>query len=144
MDSLTANAKIFIQAPVEKVWQALVDPELIKQYMFGTSVASEWKQGSSITWKGEWQGKAYEDKGRILQLSPNKMLQYTHFSPLTGKADAPENYHTVTIGLESRGTATNLILSQDNNDNETDRQHAQKNWMTMLLSLKNLLEEKDA
>ena len=63
---------------------ALVDPAAIKQYMFGTTVESDWREGSSIVWKGEWQGRAYEDKGVILRLEPGRLLQYSHFSPLSG------------------------------------------------------------
>ena len=58
-----AEASISVNVPVEKVWNALTTPEVIQQYMFGTKVVSGWKEGSPIVWKGEWQGKKYEDKG---------------------------------------------------------------------------------
>src|SRR5258706_3209022 len=41
-------------------------PEILKQYYFGADIISDWKMGSSIIYKGEWQGKPYEDKGTIL------------------------------------------------------------------------------
>jgi hypothetical protein len=65
---LVAKASTIIDASIAKVWEALTSPEKIKQYMFGTDVVSDWKEGSSIRWKGEWQGKKYEDKGVILKL----------------------------------------------------------------------------
>jgi hypothetical protein len=46
--------------------------------MFGTEVTSQWREGSAITWRGEWQGRAYEDKGVILQFKPGRTLQYSH------------------------------------------------------------------
>lgn len=55
---LIAKASITINAPVAKVWEALVSPAMIKQYMFGTNVVTDWKEGSPIVWRGEWQGKA--------------------------------------------------------------------------------------
>lgn len=61
-----SEATTTINAPASKVWEALIDPDLIKQYLYGTEVTSDWKVGSPITYKGEWQGKAYEDKGQIL------------------------------------------------------------------------------
>jgi uncharacterized protein YndB with AHSA1/START domain len=51
---LVAKVSIMIDAPIERVWNALVNPNVIKQYMFGTNVVSDWKEGSSIVWKGEW------------------------------------------------------------------------------------------
>jgi uncharacterized protein YndB with AHSA1/START domain len=82
--NLIARASISINVPSEKVWTALVTPEAIKQYMFGTNVVSEWREGSQIVWKGEWQGRSYEDKGVILKFKPGQTIQYSHFSPLSG------------------------------------------------------------
>jgi uncharacterized protein YndB with AHSA1/START domain len=144
MADLVANAFVTVNAAPEKVWKALVDPRAIKEYMFGTNVASEWKKGSKMTWKGEWQGRQYEDKGTILDLQPGRRLQYSHFSPLTGEPDKPENYHTVTIDLAADGNRTRVSLSQNNNATEEARAHSQKNWEMMLGALKKYLEGKAA
>ena len=58
-----ARAVTTIHASISNVWNALVDPALIKQYMFGASVSSDWKEGSPIVWKGEWQGKPVPGQG---------------------------------------------------------------------------------
>ena len=137
---LIANASITINAPAAQVWEALVRPDMIKQYMFGTNVVTDWKEGSPIVWRGEWQGKAYEDKGAILKIEPERVLQYSHFSPLSGQPDAPENYHTVTIELSGAGQQTHVSLAQDNNATEQDREHSEEIWQMMLEGLKKLLE----
>ena len=139
-NKLIAKASTTIQAPVAKVWDALVTPATIKQYMFGTTVASEFKKGSPITWKGEWQGRKYEDKGVILDLQPQRKLAYSHFSPLSGLPEKPENFHNITIELIDKGKQTLVALSQDNNANEKERDHSQKNWEMMLSGLKKVLE----
>jgi uncharacterized protein YndB with AHSA1/START domain len=136
-----ARRTLAINAPIAKVWDALVNPRMIKQYMFGTNAVSEWKEGSPIVFRGEWEGKRYEDKGVILRLEPERLLQYTHFSPLSGLPDTPENYHTVTVELTSQGTRTLLSLSQDNNASEQAREHSEKSWGIMLASLRDLLEK---
>jgi len=138
---LIARAEVTINTNVKRVWDALINPEVIKKYMFGTTVSSNWKVGSSITWRGEWQGKTYEDKGVIRQITPERILQYTHFSPLTGLPDIPENYHTVTIEIAAKGKQTALSLSQDNNPTEEAKKHNEKNWGMMLSGLKKILEE---
>jgi uncharacterized protein YndB with AHSA1/START domain len=138
--SFIVKASTIISAPAAIVWGALTKPNIIKQYMFGTNVVSDWKQGSPIVWKGEWQGRSYEDKGQVLEVVEDRLLRYSHFSPLSGKPDAPENYHTVTIELESRGDQTIVTLSQDNNETAEDRDHSERNWQTMLNELKTLLE----
>jgi uncharacterized protein YndB with AHSA1/START domain len=141
---LVAEAVTTVDAPREKVWDALVNPLVIKQYMFGTEVESDWEVGSPIVWKGEWQGKRYEDKGVILQLQPARMIQYSHFSPLSGHPDTPENYHTVTIELSDDGDTTLVELSQDNNGSEEAREHSSANWKQMLSALKDHLEAAEA
>ncbi len=138
---LIVKVSTTVNASIAKVWGALTNPEMIKQYMFGTNVVSDWKVGSPIVWKGEWQGKSYEDKGKILKFEQERVLQYSHFSPLSGKPDAPENYHTVTIELSSDGIQTTVLLSQDNNETEEARGHSERNWSMVLDGLKKLLEK---
>ena len=136
-----AKASIIIDAPREAVWRALVDPQAIHVYMFGTTVNSEWREGAPITWKGDWKGKAYEDKGVILTLDRGKRLRYTHFSPLAGLPDKPENYHTVTIDLSGEDGRTQVSLAQDHNTSEEDRAHSEENWKMMLGGLKKYVEQ---
>src|SRR5688572_5814210 len=136
-----AKAQTIINATTDKVWDALINPEMIKKYMFGTTAISDWKEGSKIIWKGEWDGKSYEDKGKILQLESQRRLQYSHYSPLSGLNDNPENYHIVTIDLAKKDNETMVILTQDNNPDEKTKDHSEKNWKMMLTSLKKLLEE---
>lgn len=140
-ENLIAKSTITIDALQAEIWSALVEPQAIKRYMFGTNVVSDWKQGSAIVWKGEWKGKPYEDKGQILKIEPEQLLQYSHFSPLTGQPDRPENYHTVTVEVAGNGEQTTLTLTQDNNQTEEERQHAEQNWQGMLTKLKEFVEE---
>ncbi len=139
-EDFVATASATVNAPAEKVWKALTDRASIKEYMFGTDMVSDFKKGSPITWKGEWEGKAYEDKGEVLDVETNRLLRYTHFSPLTGEPDLPENYHTVTIELKPNGAQTEVSLSQDNNATEEERDHSRKNWEMMLGGLKKFVE----
>jgi uncharacterized protein YndB with AHSA1/START domain len=139
--NIIAKTSIQINAPVDIIWKALVTPGSIKQYMFGTNVVSDWREGAPIIWRGEWQGKAYEDKGVILQFIQGRILQYSHYSPLSGLQDRPENYHTVTIELNAEGVQTHVSLAQDNNATEDERIHSEKNWEMMLTSLKKFIEQ---
>ena len=118
------------------------DPKMIKQYMFGTTVVSDWQEGSPIVWQDEWQGQRYEDKGVILKLEPERLIQYGHFSPLSGLPDVPENYQSVAVEVEPEGGQTRVSLEQDGNATEEDRDHVAKNWAMMLEALKALVEGK--
>ena len=109
-----AEARIEIDASPREVWGALTEPDRVEQYMFGTRVSTDWGVGSPIIWSGEWQGKRYQDKGEILEFQPEARLSYSHYSPLNGASDVPENYHTVTIELtpHDKGTTVNPCPGQ--------------------------------
>lgn len=136
-----AISSVTIQAPRKEVWDALTDPEKVKQYMHGTEMSTDWKQGSPIVWRGEWKGRSYEDKGTVLAVEPMKLLSYTHWSPMGGSEDRPENYHTVTYDLAGDDGETTLTLRQDNNPSQEDADKmAQNNWQPVLEGLKETVE----
>ena len=139
-DDTTARASTSIGAPPETVWHALTDPAEVKKFYFGTDLKTDWKPGSRIVWSGEWQGKKYEDRGEVLEIERNRRMKYTHFSPLTGQEDRPENYHTITVELEPDGDGTRVTLEQTNNADAKARDHSQQNWQMVLESLKKLVE----
>ena len=136
-----ARVSIAMNASLDRVWDAFVNPTIIKQYTFGTDVVSDWKEGSAITWKGEWQGKKYEDKGTILWLKPRQVISYSHFSTLSGLPDLPENYHTVTVELSQSKNGTLVKLTQDNNPDDEARKQSEEIWTMMLGSLKKIVEK---
>ena len=135
-----ARVSLAVEASAQKVWKALVEPETIRKYMMGTNVITDWQEGSEISWEGEWEGKAYKDKGTILKNEPERLLRYTHFSPLTGEPDIPENYHIVTVELAGEGSGTRVTLTQDNNETDQARADSEKNWTAMLEGLKGIVE----
>jgi len=133
---------VTIDAPRAKVWDALTNPEKVKLYLHGTNLSTDWKVGSPISWKGEWKGQSYEDKGTVLEVETGRLLKNTHWSPMGGSADKPENYHTVTYELKDAGGKTILTLTQDNNatQEEADKM-AEDNWGPVLRGLKETVEK---
>jgi uncharacterized protein YndB with AHSA1/START domain len=133
---------VTIHASRDKVWNALTNPEEVKRYLHGTEMSTDWKEGSPITWRGEWKGRAYEDKGTVLAVEPKKHLKHTHWSPMGGSEDKPENYHTVTYELAGDDGHITLTLIQDNNasQEEADKM-ANENWGPVLEGLKATVEK---
>jgi uncharacterized protein YndB with AHSA1/START domain len=138
---LTAKTQISVQAPPHKVWEALTQPALIKQYMMGADVSTDWKVGSPIVYTGSYQGKPYEEKGVIQKIEPNKLLQATHFSASSGKPDKPENYALVTWQLQEQGGATLVSVSQDNIADDKGIEASERNWTAVLQGLKKTVED---
>jgi uncharacterized protein YndB with AHSA1/START domain len=140
-DTLTFNASISINAPKSKVWMALIDPEQVKKYFFGTVLKSDWKVGSPITFSGEWEGKPYLDKGIILQIEKEKILKYNYWSSFSGTEDKLENYAVIIYSLEEKAGQTTIFISQDSIKSKEALDHSEQNWQMIMKSLKELLEK---
>ena len=146
MTTVTANASLVVDAPRQRVWEALTDPELVRQYFMGAEVATDWQVGHPITFTGTWKDKPFEDKGEILTFEPQQEMRYSHWSPLSGTDDAPDNYHVVRIVLDDADDGTRVTLEQSNlNGGITDadrksRDDYEKNWQGTLEGLKKVAE----
>ena len=141
-DTITAQAATTIDAPAQDVWNVLTDPQRIGKYFMGATVDTDWQVGHPITFTGEWKGQQYQDKGEILACTPTSELAFSHWSPLAGTEDVPDNYHVVRITLVDRGDSTAVTLAQSNlngavtDDDRAHRADFEKNWATVLDGLK--------
>src|SRR4051794_314190 len=113
MANLTLKTAIEVNAPAAKVWEALTNPEIVKQYFFGTNVKTDWKKGSPIIWEGEWDGKTYKDTGEILEIAPGRSVKYNYWSSMSGTENNPENYLDITYDLSEKDGKTLLTITQE-------------------------------
>ena len=141
MAGLEAVARVEIAATPERVWTALTDPDQVAQYMMGSRVASDWIPGHPSTWSGELEGKPYQDKGQVLTAESGQLLEVTHFTPLAGDEDLPENYHTLRYTLSPSGDSTVVSLTQDGCKSQEQAEQFSQNWQSMLDGLKKVAEE---
>jgi uncharacterized protein YndB with AHSA1/START domain len=140
-----SQVKTTVNAPPAAVWKALTTASTLKQFFFGSDISTDWRVGSPIRFRGAWKGKPYEDKGKIQVFDADKRLAFTHWSPLSGMEDKPENYHIVTFDLRPAGSGTEVVLTQTNqNDAEAltpeNRKEYTKNWTMVLDGLKKTVE----
>ena len=140
MSDLTVSNSTTIEAPIEEVWKALTTPDLIKLWFFGVDTETDWKVGSPLVHRGEYQGKPYEDKGEIVRFDPPKRLVHTHWSDVSGKPDSPEHYQEVTWALAERDGATELAITERNVPSEDAKTVSDESWRMVLKNLKELLE----
>ena len=141
---------ITIKAPATQVWNALTNPEETKKYMFGCETVSDWQPGSSLLWKGSYEGKEMIFvKGNIVSIKPGISLVYTVFDPNSTMEDIPENYLTVTYDLSEENAETILLVSQGDYSSVADgeRRYAEsynggQGWNPILLEIKKILEAK--
>ncbi|KQY46521.1 SRPBCC domain-containing protein [Cellulomonas sp. Root137] len=129
-----ARASVDIPAPAENVWDTLVDPEAT--WMMGARVTSAYVVGVPITFDGEWDGRPFQDHGEILEVDRPRRLRYTHYSPLSGQPDVPENYHHLTFTFDEDEGSTAVTLEQDGNGSAEEAAHSTANWEQVLGALR--------
>lgn len=132
-ENLVARAVVEVPASAEEVWSVLVDPT--QRWMVGARVTSTYEVGDPITFDGEWEGKPFQDHGEIVEVDPPNLLRYTHYSPLSGQPDVPENYHHLTFTLVESGGSTTVSLEQDGNGSADEVKHAEGLWGQVLEAL---------
>ena len=135
-----SRASIEIAASSTDVWDALVNPATAKKYFFGADVRSDWKEGSPISFTGEFNGNLYHEKGTILQCQPGKLLQYSHWSDLERLPDVPDNYRNWTFRIESKGPHAVLSVTEDNIPDEAARARSDEFWSGVLTTIRGIVE----
>jgi uncharacterized protein YndB with AHSA1/START domain len=134
MSELKHVYEVYIAATPEKVWAAITQPELTRQYYYGTTVESEWTPGSSLVYRNPDGSEAIHCE--VVEADPPKRLVQTFSFPETG--DPPSR---VTWTIEARGAASLLVLTHDEFAAETSTyKSVQHGWVPILSGLKTLLE----
>ena len=143
---LKVSDSISINAPASRVWNALVNPEMTKKYMFDCEAISDWKAGSPLIWKSASDGKVYV-KGAIVKIEPEKFLRYTTFDPNGNYKDVPSNHLTVDYVLSKENGGTLLSVSQGDYASVENGQKRYEEtvggWGMVLSKIKEIVESED-
>ena len=140
-NDLLVRKTVKVNTDVSKVWNALTNPKMIKKYLFGTKVITDWKVGSEIIFQGSWEGRKFRDRGTIEKFEIEKLFQYTYWSSLSGLEDKKENYSLIIFELVSDGKTTKLTVSQRGFATKAAQEHSDKGWSIVFQKIKKLLED---
>jgi uncharacterized protein YndB with AHSA1/START domain len=139
------KAQITINAPISKVWDALINPDVTAQYMFGCRVTSDWTAGSTVDWVGMVDGKPVTFvTGKLITLDAPNTFVYSVIDPLAAYPHTPENHLIVSCHLTEADGVTALAISQGDYttvaEGEKRYGHGTDGWDQLLVAIKNLLE----
>jgi uncharacterized protein YndB with AHSA1/START domain len=139
--SLKLTASIDLENSLDEVWFALTDLEMIKQYFWGAETNTDWKEGSPISFSGNFEGSVYEDKGFILKVEKGKILRYSYWSSFWGTEYNPDDLCIITYELSKNKKHTTLSVTQEGFKDTKSRDHSAENWNGVLTNIKNLLKK---
>jgi len=140
-----STSQIMIKAPAKRVWETITEPELVKQWQYGSDLITDWSIGGKIVFHSEWEGSVFEQWGEVIEFNPFKSLRYSLFAPRPGLEDKPENYFVMSYTLDQKGEGTLLTIMQD--DTRPGAEEAQEDddaGQAVLEMLKQLAESVDS
>lgn len=136
----TNISTIKINAPKQKVWDALTNPVLVKLWQYGSDMITNWEVGNDIRFTTEWEGKIFEQWGKILEIQPNELIKYSLFAPRPDLEDKPENYFVMSYVLTSEDGLTKLKIVQEDNRPNAIQEEPQGDENQILQALKKVAE----
>ncbi|TGD56716.1 SRPBCC family protein [Flavobacterium humi] len=131
---------LHIKASAENVWEALTKPEWVRQWQYGSDLITDWKAGSEIRFRNQWEDKIFEQWGRIIEVQPYSLLRYSLFFPRPGLEDKPENYFTMSYVLTEENKGTLLEIIKEDHRPEAVQEEPQGEENPVLKGLKDLIE----
>lgn len=137
----TNISKLKINASLDKVWDALTKPEMVKKWQYGSELTTDWKIGNKISFKNEWENKIFEQYGTVLEFNPYQNLKYNLFFPRPDLEDKPENYFEMEYVLTEKGNGTELKIIQVDNRKGARQEEEQGEDNPALKMLKELIEK---
>jgi len=136
----TNISTIFFNAPIEKVWNALTQPPLVKQWQYGSDLITDWIVGNEIRFRNEWEGQVFEQWGTVLEVVPNQKIKYSLFFPRPELEDKPENYFIMSYILSEENQKVKLEILQEDNRPGAIQEEPQGEENPILQGLKALIE----
>ncbi|MGE5479972.1 MAG: SRPBCC family protein [Chloroflexota bacterium] len=134
-------SRLSLDAPLEKVWDALTKPEYVKIWQYGSDLITDWSVGGEIRFIAEWNGVVFEQWGKVIENIPKKLIRYSLFAPMPGLEDKPENYFIMSYELEEVEGAVRLSIIQEDDRPGAEQEEAQGEENPVLKALKELVEE---
>jgi len=142
VNDVIITRSIVLNATPERVWEALTHPGMTRQYYYNCEVSSDWREGSTLRWKGVFQGKDLEAEGKILELVPGRKIKYSGFDRLVeGDVSKRGDIH-ITHEIVPQGKKTKLLTTIDHFEgDETRAEYAADQWdFEIMPKLQSLVE----
>jgi uncharacterized protein YndB with AHSA1/START domain len=135
---------VIINAVPEIVWSTLTDFTLMKQWMgeseMKLEIITDWNVNGPVIINGFHHVK-FQNKGTVLKHEPNKVLEYSHLSSLSGLEDKPEKYSILRFELSPLKQQAALTLTTENFPTETIYKHLCFYWGATVEKIKAISEQ---
>jgi uncharacterized protein YndB with AHSA1/START domain len=138
---LIVSKSVNINTSATKLWNVLTNPELIREFLYGTETVTTWKKGSDVVFQGEYNGQKYSDHGKVLENITNEKLSYSYWTGFSGLEDKPENYSIIFYELKKLSNEeTEFTWTQQGYSTEENYEHSKNGMDELLKTVKTIAE----
>ena len=129
VNDVIITRSVLLNATPERVWEALTHPGMTRQYYYNCEVSCDWRAGSRLRWRGNYQGRDIDAEGEVLEVIPGRLIKYTGFDRLTeGDISRQGDVH-ITHEILPQGTKTKLLTTLEHFEgDETRAELAAQQW----------------
>ncbi len=138
MSGSTHVYELYIRTTPERLWQAITDGELTRQYYFGSPIRSDWTQGARFEMTAPHDPSEIWVEGEVLEIDPPRRLVQS-FQAHWDAAMEQETPSRVTWEIEQQGEASRLRVTHEGLT-AAAAQQVSGGWPQILSGLKTLLE----
>lgn len=138
MDKTMRSFVIYVATTPERLWAALVDPELTDKYWQHQN-ASDWRPGSKWAHVRNDEERTVDIIGTVQEVDPPRRLIVSWADP--SDEGHEERFSRVTFEVEAHMGATRLTVTHDRLEEGSEMlEGITDGWPKVLSSLKSLLE----
>lgn len=129
VNDVIITRSVLLNATPERVWEALTHPGMTRQYLYNCEVSCDWDTGSTMRWRGIYQGRQIDAEGKVLDIVPGRMVRYSGFDRLTEGDNSRQGNIQVTHEIIPHGLKTKLLTTIEHFEgDETRAEYAAQQW----------------
>ncbi|GGF34927.1 ATPase [Aliidongia dinghuensis] len=134
---------IYIAAPIERVWAALTQGAVSREYWAGREIESAWTLGAPVRFRmadGRYDGV----QGEVLAIDPPRHLAITWTYAAAGVTPPPPTRVTFTLEQASPANVRLTVVHEIWAEGSEVEDSVRNGWPAILSSLKSYLETGEA
>ncbi|HSJ66396.1 MAG TPA: SRPBCC domain-containing protein [Anditalea sp.] len=140
-NNLIATRSIEIFAHLDKVWDALINPDKMKTYFFASEVKADWKEDGELLLQVNKEGGSREEKGKVLEYKPKESIKYKYWRDYKNQKE--ENHTITSYQLEQVTDASVKLTWSEEGFADEDQKQRKEDELPQILNQIKLIVEKE-
>ena len=121
VNDVIITRSVLLNATPERVWEALTHPGMTRQYYYNCELTCDWREGSTLRWRGKYEGRDIDAEGQVIEVIPGRLIKYTGFDRLTEGDVSRQGDVQVTHEIIPQGNKTKLLTTLEHFEGDESR-----------------------